>query len=53
MILLTVKDVSKAFVMKQVLENVNLVIQQGQRMGLVGFPEPFTPTRPMRWPCWV
>ena len=36
MILLTVKDVSKAFVMKQVLENVNLVIQQGQRMGLVG-----------------
>ena len=36
MILLTVNDVSKAFVMKSVLENVNLVLHQGQRMGLVG-----------------
>ena len=36
MILLSVNDVSKAFVMKSVLENINLVLHQGQRMGLVG-----------------
>ena len=36
MILLTVKDVSKAFVMKQVLSDINLVLHHGQRMGLVG-----------------
>ena len=36
MILLTVKDVSKAFVMKQVLNDVNLVLHHGQRMGIVG-----------------
>ena len=36
MILLSVNDVSKAFVMKSVLENINLTIQQGSRMGLVG-----------------
>ena len=36
MILLSVNDVSKAFVMKSVLENVNLTLQTGQRMGLVG-----------------
>ena len=36
MILLSVNDVSKAFVMKSVLENINLTIQQGSRMGIVG-----------------
>ena len=36
MVLLSVNDVSKAFVMKSVLENVNLTLQTGQRMGLVG-----------------
>ena len=36
MILLSVNDVSKAFVMKSVLENIDLVLHQGQRMGLVG-----------------
>ena len=36
MILLSVNDVSKAFVMKSVLENINLTLHQGSRMGLVG-----------------
>ena len=36
MILLSVNNVSKAFVMKSVLENVNLTLHQGSRMGLVG-----------------
>jgi ATP-binding cassette subfamily F protein 3 len=36
MVLLSVNAVSKAFVMKTVLNNVTLTLQLGQRMGLVG-----------------
>ncbi len=36
MVLLSVNAVSKAFVMKTVLDNVTLTLQLGQRMGLVG-----------------
>ena len=36
MILLTLQNVNKAFVMNEVLKDVNLTLQAGQRMGLVG-----------------
>ena len=36
MILLTVNHVSKAFVIRSVLEDASLVLQTGQRMGVVG-----------------
>ena len=36
MILLTLTNISKAFVMNEVLKDVNLTLQVGQRMGLVG-----------------
>ena len=36
MILLTLQNISKAFVMNEVLKDVNLSLQQGSRMGLVG-----------------
>ncbi|MDO4740836.1 MAG: ABC-F family ATP-binding cassette domain-containing protein [Eubacteriales bacterium] len=36
MILLTLSGVGKAFVMHRVLDDVNLTVQQGSRMGLVG-----------------
>ena len=36
MILLTVNHVSKAFVTRSVLEDASLVLQTGQRMGVVG-----------------
>ncbi len=36
MVLLSVNAVSKAFVMKTVLDNVTLTLQLGERMGLVG-----------------
>ena len=36
MILLTLQNVSKAFGMNEVLKDVNLTLQAGQRMGLVG-----------------
>ena len=36
MILLTLQNVNKAFVMNEVLRDVNLTLQAGQRMGLVG-----------------
>ena len=36
MIVLSAVNVSKAFVTRQVLENVNLTLQGGQRMGLIG-----------------
>ncbi len=36
MILLTLQNVNKSFVMNEVLKDVNLTLQSGQRMGLVG-----------------
>jgi len=36
MILLTLQNVNKSFVMNEVLKDVNLTLQAGQRMGLVG-----------------
>ncbi len=36
MILLTLQNVNKAFVMNEVLKDVSLTLQAGQRMGLVG-----------------
>ncbi|MDO4865486.1 MAG: ABC-F family ATP-binding cassette domain-containing protein [Clostridia bacterium] len=36
MILLTLQNVNKAFVMNEVLKDVNLTLQAGSRMGLVG-----------------
>ena len=36
MILLTLQNVNKAFVMNEVLKDINLTLQAGQRMGLVG-----------------
>ena len=36
MILLTLQNVNKSFVMNDVLKDVNLTLQEGQRMGLVG-----------------
>ncbi len=36
MILLTLQNVNKSFVMNEVLRDVNLTLQAGQRMGLVG-----------------
>ncbi len=36
MILLTLQNVNKSFVMNEVLKDVNLTLQTGQRMGLVG-----------------
>ena len=36
MVLLTLQNVSKSFVMNEVLKDVNLTLQSGQRMGLVG-----------------
>ena len=36
MILLTLQNVNKSFVMNEVLKDVNLTLQVGQRMGLVG-----------------
>ena len=36
MILLTLQNVNKSFVMNEVLKDVNLTLQEGQRMGLVG-----------------
>ena len=36
MILLTLQNVNKAFVMNTVLKDVNLTLQVGQRMGIVG-----------------
>jgi len=36
MILLTLQNVSKSFVMNDVLKDVSLTLQEGQRMGLVG-----------------
>ncbi len=36
MILLTLQNVSKSFAMNEVLRDVNLTLQSGQRMGLVG-----------------
>ena len=36
MILLTLTNVNKSFVMNEVLKDVNLTLQAGQRMGLVG-----------------
>ena len=36
MVLLTLQNVSKNFVMNEVLKDVNLTLQSGQRMGLVG-----------------
>ena len=36
MILLTLTNINKAFVMNEVLKDVNLTLQAGQRMGLVG-----------------
>ena len=36
MILLTVQNVCKAFAMNEVLKDINLTLQSGQRMGLVG-----------------
>ena len=36
MILLTLQNVNKSFAMNEVLKDVNLTLQSGQRMGLVG-----------------
>ncbi|MEF9896226.1 MAG: ATP-binding cassette domain-containing protein, partial [Clostridia bacterium] len=36
MVVLSVQNVTKAFVMNTVLSQVNLTLQQGERMGLVG-----------------
>ena len=36
MILLTLQNVNKSFAMNEVLKDVNLTLQAGQRMGLVG-----------------
>ena len=36
MILLTIQNVNKSFAMNEVLKDVNLTLQAGQRMGLVG-----------------
>ena len=36
MTLLTLTDVCKAFGVNVILENINLTLQKGQRMGLVG-----------------
>ena len=36
MILLTLQNVNKSFAMNEVLRDVNLTLQAGQRMGLVG-----------------
>lgn len=35
MILLTLQNVNKSFAMNEVLKDVNLTLQAGQRMGLV------------------
>ena len=36
MILLTLQNVNKSFGMNEILKEVNLTLQAGQRMGLVG-----------------
>ena len=36
MILLSIQNLCKAFVMNTILQNANLTLQQGSRMGLIG-----------------